>query len=70
MGNIVIVCKGGCGKTTDKVSPEYFWKGKVEQVDGTLVPAWTCKECVEKSKAAQHMRFSPGISGIAWQHKD
>ena len=47
---IVINCQGGCGKTTDDVNNEEFWRGKVEQVEGTMVPAWTCKECVETAE--------------------
>ena len=47
-GTIVIVCKGGCGKSTDQVSNTEFWQGEVKQVDENLVPQWTCKECLEK----------------------
>lgn len=49
-GNIVIVCAGGCGKTTEQVGPAEFWKGKIEPSDDPdcLVPVWTCKDCVEK----------------------
>lgn len=50
MNNIVIVCHGGCGKTTDNVSPAEFWQGEVKQVEYSLVPQWTCKECVAKRK--------------------
>jgi len=53
LGNIVIICSGGCGKTTNDVGPVEFWQGKVEQVEGTLVPKWTCKECVAKLKAGK-----------------
>jgi len=47
---IIIVCSGGCGKTTENVNPVEFWAGRTEQVEGTLVPKWTCKECVSKGK--------------------
>ena len=50
IGNIVIICHGGCGKTTDEVSPCEFWQGRVEQIESTLVPIWTCKDCVAKGK--------------------
>ncbi len=49
-GNLVIVCAGGCGKTTDQVSPTEFWAGEVKQAEdpGCLVPIWTCRECLRK----------------------
>jgi hypothetical protein len=49
-GNLVIVCAGGCGKTTEDVNPYEFWKGCIEQSPDPeeRVPIWTCKECKEK----------------------
>lgn len=51
-GNLVIVCAGGCGKTTEEVNPYDFWNGKVEQSSDPAerVPIWTCKECKEKNE--------------------
>lgn len=47
---LVIVCAGGCGKTTEDVNFIDFWKGEVKQSNDPeeRVPVWTCKECVEK----------------------
>ena len=47
MNDIVIVCKGGCGKTTEDVNHVDFWKGKVEDSPDPeeRVPEWTCKDC-------------------------
>lgn len=47
-GNLIIACAGNCGKTTEDISPYEFWRGKVEQVGGNLVPKWTCKDCAVK----------------------
>lgn len=49
-GTLVLVCAGGCGKTTDQVGPREFWKGEVVQSPdpSCLVPVWTCRECKEK----------------------
>lgn len=49
--SLVIVCSGGCGKTTEDVTPTEFWKGKVIQSTDpeNLVPEWTCKECANKT---------------------
>ena len=47
---LVLACQGGCGKTTDDVNPYEFWAGEVKQAKDpeSLIPEWTCKECVEK----------------------
>lgn len=45
-GDIVLVCQGGCGIASDGVTSAEFWQGKVEQVEGSLVPQWTCGSCV------------------------
>ena len=47
---LVLVCAGGCGKTTNDVSPYEFWVGKVERIEGTLIPLWTCRDCKEPVK--------------------
>lgn len=49
-GNLVINCAGGCGKTTDEVSPLEFWQGEVRRNDDPtcFVPIWTCRECLSK----------------------
>lgn len=49
-GTIVLVCAGGCGKTTEEVGPHEFWQGEVKQSPDPecLVPIWTCRECKEK----------------------
>lgn len=55
VGQIVIICKGGCGKTTDDVSFTEFWEGKIEQVDESMVPLWTCKECSESTSSSRSL---------------
>lgn len=44
---LVIVCKGGCGRTTEGMTMETK-VGKFEQVDESGVPDWTCPDCLEK----------------------
>ena len=49
-GTIVIVCNGGCGKTSEQVSNFEFWRGEVKDAidSDSRVPEWTCRECMEK----------------------
>lgn len=49
-GFIVLVCAGGCGMTTEKIDPYEFWKGEVKEVSGSMIPSWTCKDCLAKKK--------------------
>lgn len=44
--DIVIVCAGGCGKTTEGMTMETR-SGEFKEVDESGVPEWTCQECVE-----------------------
>lgn len=44
---IVIVCSGGCGKTTEGMTFETR-SGEFKQVDESGVPEWTCQECLDK----------------------
>jgi len=47
--DIVIVCSGGCGKTTEGMTFE-TQSGEFKQVDESLVPEWTCDDCLKKAK--------------------
>lgn len=42
---IVIVCSGGCGRTTDGALKG---KGEYKQIGESPVPEWTCQECLNK----------------------
>ena len=52
---IVIVCSGGCGKTTKGMTSETR-SGEFKQVDESGVPEWTCLDCLIKREgpAAAH----------------
>jgi hypothetical protein len=52
VNNLIIVCAGGCGRTTEDINPYEFWRGEVkESTDpSNLVPKWTCRECVDKRR--------------------
>jgi hypothetical protein len=49
---IVLVCVGGCGKTTEGVTMENK-SGEFKQVDESGVPEWTCQECLAKKQLAE-----------------
>lgn len=44
---IVLVCIGGCGKTTEGMTMENK-SGEFKQADESGVPEWTCQECLAK----------------------
>lgn len=44
----VIVCSGGCGKTTEGVDLESK-SGEFKEIDESDVPEWTCQECLDKA---------------------
>ena len=46
MEEFIIVCDGGCGKTTQDITTSE--KGKFEPVEQSLVPKWTCDDCLAK----------------------
>jgi len=46
MADIVIVCEGDCGRTTEGMTFETR-AGEFRQVDESGVPVWTCPECLE-----------------------
>ncbi|MBA7591911.1 hypothetical protein ES708_34082 [subsurface metagenome] len=46
---IVLVCVGGCGKTTEGMTMENK-SGEFKQVDESGVPEWTCQECLAKKQ--------------------
>jgi len=47
---VVIVCSGGCGKTTEGMTLETR-SGEFKQVGESGVPEWTCQECLDKAAA-------------------
>jgi len=44
---LIIVCSGGCGKTTEGI-PLGTLSGEFQEVEGSDVPKWTCQECLDK----------------------
>ena len=47
---LVIVCSGGCGKTTESIISEDT-SGEFKEVGEGPVPQWTCQECLDKRAA-------------------
>lgn len=48
--DIVLVCIGGCGNTTEGMTFETR-SGEFRQIDESGVPEWTCQECVVRRDA-------------------
>jgi len=45
---LVIVCSGGCGKTTEGMTYETM-SGELKETEEGQVPEWTCQECLDKA---------------------
>lgn len=61
---MVIVCKGGCGRTTEGMTMETRI-GEFEQVDESMVPEWTCPDCLVKPSTKPEEEVSPARAAFA-----
>ena len=57
---IVIVCSGDCGKTTEGMTLETK-SGEFRQVDESGVPEWTCQDCLDKAAVESDQRSETDI---------
>lgn len=48
----VLVCQGGCGRTTEGMTDETI-EGEFVQEDETLVSTWTCPDCLAKKETPE-----------------
>ena len=55
---VVIVCSGGCGKTTEGMTLETK-SGEFKQVDESGVPDWTCQDCLDKATTESEEEREP-----------
>jgi len=55
---VVIVCSGGCGKTTEGMTLETR-SGEFKQVDEGGVPQWTCQDCLDKATTESEEEREP-----------
>lgn len=58
MAEVIIVCSGGCGRTTEGMTMETR-QGEFVQVDESGVPEWTCPDCLAK-KSSTAVALRPG----------
>lgn len=55
---VIIVCSGGCGKTTEGMTMETR-SGEFKEVDESGVPEWTCQDCLDKAAAESEEAAEP-----------
>lgn len=55
---IIIVCSGGCGKTTEGMTSETM-SGEFKDFEEGQVPEWTCQDCLDKAAAESGEEAKP-----------
>ena len=59
---IIIVCDGGCGKTTEGMTFDTK-EGEFEQIDESGVPKWTGPDCLTKKSQQPELESAPELIG-------
>jgi len=55
---LVIVCSGGCGKTTKGMTYETM-SGEFKETEEGQVPEWTCQDCLDKAAWPRSLTEEP-----------